>query len=504
MKDPSLTDNQIEEIVLRHNGKIINKEYLKNGGINFVTLQCGNSFNYFPHEQHPEYRISVRDLKFKYKLKKSLFCPYCSKPLLVKTDSDKERLWISLKYQIESLGGEVLSPLAYIDATTMYHIKHEDMYFYSTPRQILGLKTYKPEHGKRISESSSKREFINYNRLMEICIKKQIKLITTEKEFLSMLDFESRKDKRGSTDNRIRLTPKQIHLEVIYKNLPFFITVNDLIRPEYLPFPRRQLSEELCRAVFQIIFKNNFIKIRPDWLRNPVTGRNLELDGFALIDNVKIAFEHDGFYHNSEKTKNLDSLKDKLCEKADVKLIRIPELFSKTQLWDLPFLIFERSKVLGIENLIKEKEVSNQKLTDIYLLMSNPKNENIKLEIMKLAKVHNFKIIKFRISNTPGDMGRMYVTLQNINSTKQKTFRALDLIQNIQKVIEKINYANKRNVIPNQRVKNIESGEIFNSISAASKSIGKPPSYLQARLKIDKRTNKFKVINRTPFILFDD
>jgi len=501
MKSPSLTAIELKGIVERHGGVIKNITYTENGNPQEVIIQCGNKFDYYPHEAHPEYGIKVTLFKYRYKTQKSLACPYCARPLLVKSENDRQRLWVALKHQVNSLGGNIISPDRYIDVKTKYHIQHDDIEFYSTPRQLLGLKTYKPEHGRRISASSGKRLFINYDEIQETCNKKQIKLITTEQEFLAMLDYEKRSIKRDIIDGRIALTPKQIPLRVVYRNLPFSITVNDLLRPEYLPYPRRQLSEELCRAVFEFMFKSKFIKVRPVWLRNSETGRNLELDGFSVIDSYKLAFEHDGFYHNNKKTKVLDSLKDKMCEANGVLLFRVPELFSKTEFWDLPKLILDIAKQKGIDDLIKEKSVSNTYLTKIYLSMAKPKDENIKLEIEQLVQKHNFKIISFRSAKTKGDIGRLYVTLKNESDTRQRTFRATDVIHNLELVLEHLNVTRKRDIVPNQKVKNTITGEVFDSMAAAARSIGKPPSYLQARLKIDKAIDRVRVKNNTPFIL---
>ena len=105
--------------------------------------------------------------------------------------------------------------------------------------------------------------------------------------------------------------------------------------------PRYNKSEERCREIFEDIFDVKFKSIRPDWLKNPVTGQNLELDGFA--ENIKtplgrgLAFEYDGIQHAEYnrhfhrsgsmefiyQTKK-DSWKDMKCKERGVLLIRIP------------------------------------------------------------------------------------------------------------------------------------------------------------------------------------
>lgn len=107
--------------------------------------------------------------------------------------------------------------------------------------------------------------------------------------------------------------------------------------------PRVNKHEERCRTIFEEIFGREFRSIRPDWLKNPITKRNLELDGFC--ESIKtpigrgLAFEYDGeqhsryipgshfhrkgpmeFVYQAKK----DSWKDMTCKNRGVLLIRIP------------------------------------------------------------------------------------------------------------------------------------------------------------------------------------
>jgi len=92
------------------------------------------------------------------------------------------------------------------------------------------------------------------------------------------------------------------------------------------------VSESLCREVFEQTFGKPFPKRRPDFLKNPKTGCNLELDGYN--EELKLAFEYDGEYHykshwgrrgqSIEQRTTLDQLKDSLCQKEGITLIRVP------------------------------------------------------------------------------------------------------------------------------------------------------------------------------------
>jgi hypothetical protein len=99
-------------------------------------------------------------------------------------------------------------------------------------------------------------------------------------------------------------------------------------------------KEEKCRMIFQNFFNVPFKKCRPNWLKNKETGSNLELDGFNpnIISPIGkgVAFEYNGSQHyvfQPKYHKNLkefedlqrrDILKEELCAKHGVILIKIP------------------------------------------------------------------------------------------------------------------------------------------------------------------------------------
>jgi hypothetical protein len=92
--------------------------------------------------------------------------------------------------------------------------------------------------------------------------------------------------------------------------------------------------ERRCREIFEDITGEEFKSIRPHWLKNPKTNKNLELDGYA--ERIKTAFEYDGnqhsqfnpHYHKDIEDFNYqvkkDIFKDKKCKELGIKLIRIP------------------------------------------------------------------------------------------------------------------------------------------------------------------------------------
>jgi hypothetical protein len=103
---------------------------------------------------------------------------------------------------------------------------------------------------------------------------------------------------------------------------------------------KRFKSEERCREIFEGLFDKPFPSVRPDWLKNPSSGLNLELDGFCPTIKTHIgrglAFEYDGQQHARFVTRfhsspkdfvkqyDRDLFKDKRCKERGVLVIRIP------------------------------------------------------------------------------------------------------------------------------------------------------------------------------------
>lgn len=94
-------------------------------------------------------------------------------------------------------------------------------------------------------------------------------------------------------------------------------------------------GEDITREVFEdIMQKKVLLNVRPDFLKNPETGKALELDCFE--EEYQLAVEYNGIqhykfpsaYHKSEKEfydqLYRDRLKKKLCEDANVYLIPVP------------------------------------------------------------------------------------------------------------------------------------------------------------------------------------
>lgn len=111
-----------------------------------------------------------------------------------------------------------------------------------------------------------------------------------------------------------------------------------LYSQERLEKPSKSKSESKgeieCRTFLETVFQAPFPKTRPDFLRNPITGNNLEIDCFN--PSLKLGVEYNGqqhysytsFFHQNKEAsfnqKYRDELKRRMCEENGINLIEVP------------------------------------------------------------------------------------------------------------------------------------------------------------------------------------
>ena len=115
-------------------------------------------------------------------------------------------------------------------------------------------------------------------------------------------------------------------------------------------------GETKCRDVLERIYNKPFSKIRPKFLFNNKTGKNMELDMFNK--DLLIACEYNGqqhynyipFFHRTEdgfqKQKDRDEQKRSVCKKLGIFLIEVPYTISENK----------------IDEFIRDKLIKNNKL----------------------------------------------------------------------------------------------------------------------------------------------
>lgn len=110
------------------------------------------------------------------------------------------------------------------------------------------------------------------------------------------------------------------------------------------------LGERYCVEFMELLFSpHQFVKVKPPWLKNPRTGRRLELDGYC--SELEIAIEYNGYQHyvwpnhllKTEKEflaqKYRDKIKVEMCKDRGVFLICIPYSIPISQ---IPLAIYSK------------------------------------------------------------------------------------------------------------------------------------------------------------------
>jgi hypothetical protein len=104
-----------------------------------------------------------------------------------------------------------------------------------------------------------------------------------------------------------------------------------------------------CRRYLETIFQVPFPKARPNFLKNPITGNNLEIDCFN--PTLKLGVEYNGqqhysytsyFHRNADASMNQkyrDELKRRICHENGVNLIEVPYTIKLKDIG--PFLQFK-------------------------------------------------------------------------------------------------------------------------------------------------------------------
>jgi hypothetical protein len=120
--------------------------------------------------------------------------------------------------------------------------------------------------------------------------------------------------------------------------------------------PTESKGEAECRRVLQSIFRKPFTSQRPDFLRNPVTGGNFNLELDCYNEELGLAVEYNGaqhykyipyFHRNNDHfmtQKYRDDMKRRICKENKVNLIEVPYT---VKIEDIKDYIIEKCKKIG-------------------------------------------------------------------------------------------------------------------------------------------------------------
>lgn len=98
--------------------------------------------------------------------------------------------------------------------------------------------------------------------------------------------------------------------------------------------PQMSKGEQRCKIYLEDLFKRPFNKIRPNLLKNSVTGHNLEIDLYN--DELKLGVEYNGLQHykfcpgihknfeHFQTQRYRDEMKKMMCKDAGITLIEVP------------------------------------------------------------------------------------------------------------------------------------------------------------------------------------
>lgn len=144
------------------------------------------------------------------------------------------------------------------------------------------------------------------------------------------LSDDTKVDIRQITRKKNNIRDVSVHDDVDY--IDFTPKIPEDIIPDR--FARTSKREEKCREILERIYQRKFPNIRPSWLKNPETGRLLEIDCYN--DDLKIGLECNGIQHyvypnftgqskkEFEAQIRRDNYKVDCCDSNGVYLITVP------------------------------------------------------------------------------------------------------------------------------------------------------------------------------------
>ena len=145
-------------------------------------------------------------------------------------------------------------------------------------------------------------------------------------------------------------------LNPIEKSTPSNLRDWNLKEDEHHKKKKQYKHESECRRILnELYYPHKFDSIRPNWLSSPLTGKNLELDGYNA--ELKIAFEYQGKQHYEYVSKfhkseidlqyqqEKDNYKASICKERGIILIIIPYMVKS---FNLRAYIYKELQINGM------------------------------------------------------------------------------------------------------------------------------------------------------------
>lgn len=145
--------------------------------------------------------------------------------------------------------------------------------------------------------------------------------------------------------NQMCFEPVDKIFDIYIMSLSMFNNIKDTFKFKEINNKYNNISkgEQICKDILNELYPNyKFTKLRPDWLKNDLTQKNLELDMYNKT--LKIAVEFNGkqhyefipYFHNDietfEKQKQRDRLKEEKCNQNNIKLICVPYYLNNNEI----------------------------------------------------------------------------------------------------------------------------------------------------------------------------
>lgn len=246
----------------------------------------------------------------------------------------------------------------------------------------------------------------------------------------------------------------------------------------------RQLSERLCKAVFEILFDVEFEKVKLPDLRG-LKGGMLEFDLFN--EGLKIAVEHQGSHHYRLRNKfdtagrltqqqKHDELKRQYCVERGIALFEIPELFYQTSLEDLPDTINEQALSFGIEL----KTDYRQLIAEIDPIGISTSDEMAFEALQSLASEIGYKLLEKKFRG-----GHAFHKFR-CDQGHQFSLKSYAFLQGVR--------CGKCYELENRQPVFLSDGRAFKSVNEAARAIGVDSGSAHSALKRKHRVNEFVLI----------